>query len=331
MTNNPYDELDTTADNDARTTANDPFADVDEWETDGAFSQPPYDASPTAEVIDADNYDDILEESDFDADFDDYTPLPTRFQAPRAEDVLVDNGKFTTASSVSKADRKAQKAEEKLARRQAQEERKRNRQVERSQKKQSKTPIGILAVTFSVVATSSVVALILFSGTELPGKFTSASQQTGTPPVTPNQTTTVSKKENFMELTTKMCESSGGKTGAGNANTPENAILAFNHAYYLDKSAKEAIKYLDTSMYDSETSLQEGIDQKSNGNNYCLNIKPGDKDNLFDVVLTEYLDTDTLDTKPETRETNQSITMEKVNGNWKIKTIVVDQRTCFIP
>lgn len=324
MTNNPYDELDIAVNHETHGASNDPFADVDEWETDNASSPSPYDDSPTAEIIDADDYDDILEESDFDIDFDDYTPLPTRFLAPRAEDVLVDNGKFTAASSVSKADRKAQRAEEKLARRQAKEEKKRNRQVERVPQKQTRTPVGIFAVACAAVIFGSIAAFLLFNNNEFLNKFTTVAQQTEAPPTTLDQTTTVSKKENFMELTTQMCEQSGGKTGVGSANTPENAILAFNHAYYLDKSAKEAVKYLDASMYDNEVSLQEGIDQKSNGNNYCLDIKPGDKANLFDVVLIEYLDTGTLDTKPDTRETSQSITMEEVNGSWKIKTIVVD-------
>lgn len=127
----------------------------------------------------------------------------------------------------------------------------------------------------------------------------------------------------FAEVAAQKCQESGGTSENGDGSTPEGAIRAFNHAYYVDKSAEEAIKYLGDEMYDSEESLQEGIDHEGNGDAYCLTIEDGDQDNQYSVQLTEYMEPERASADPEARVTDQTMTMTDDDG-WKVKSISID-------
>ncbi len=82
----------------------------------------------------------------------------------------------------------------------------------------------------------------------------------------------------------------GGVTtgdGPGDQNSGAAAILAFNHAYYVSRSATRAREVAAPNAVASEDVMQQYIDQRPVGTTHCLSITD-QGNNIYDVVLTEY-------------------------------------------
>lgn len=352
---------------------------------------PKQDATPAPkqeppEVINAD--DDTAEEDEWmdealETEFHDYAPRATRFAAPRAEDVRVDDGKIPSKAE-AKAEKRSAKADDRLTRRQQREEEKRQRKAERDAAKaeevakrkerkaaeaerrreekeakraakeekraRSSAPEPSEASTEegetrspssrkargAIVAAAAVIGVVAVgggwvamqsldgSGDDDAGQAQAQSAQDEAPSsnISPNEDSS-QEKSDFQSIAAKQCESSGGTAEKGDGSSPEGAIKAFNHAYYVDKSAKEAVKYLDSAMYDSEEALQKGIDDEGNGDAYCLKIDKGQEDNQFKVTLTEFMEPSQEGDKLETRKTDQVITLAQDGKDWKVKAISV--------
>lgn len=135
------------------------------------------------------------------------------------------------------------------------------------------------------------------------------------------ETSAAVEPKGLAELAGEACKKSGGTSEQGDGATAEGAIKAFNHAYYTQKSAAEAVKFLDKAMYESEDALQQGIDHPGNGDFYCLKIDKGAQPNVFNVTLTEFLGEKAGEL--DTRETKQGITVGEDGGSWKVKKITV--------
>lgn len=386
----PYAGLDSGSNAKESPQDSDPFFDhVTAPNRDKKQSASPASKQEPPEVINAD--DDTAEEDEWidealETEFHDYAPRATRFAAPRAEDVRVDDG-GASSKAEAKAEKRSSKADDRLTRRQQREEEKRQRKAERDAAKaeeaakrkarkaeeaerrreekeakraakaekrsqppasepaapspaeeDTRTPSNRKAKGALVIA-AAVVGVVAVGGGWAAVKAVSGgdddkeqAQAQSTAPESPDEKSpsenspsekTAQQEPDFQAVAAKQCKSSGGTAEDGDGSSPEGAIKAFNHAYYVDKSAKEAVKYLDSAMYDSEDALQKGIDDDGNGDAYCLKIDKGQEDNQFKVTLTEFMEPAKKGDKPETRKTDQVITLAKDGKDWKVKTISV--------
>ena len=331
----PYAGLDDDADaaqkHDADTDGYDPF--FDDVEPTTPQTQHPH------EVIDADDdYFDDDDIDDFDAPvFNDFTPRPTRFTAPTADDVLAEDSGI--GKSTSKADKEAIKAArrqerqaEKEAKLAAREEAKRqNHKVKDEPRPETPGDKGKKRNSMFLVAGIACLAIAgagsyLFLSSQ--SKDEVVAQNSEESPAGSDTVDTAVNGESsveeptFAELSSQQCEEAGGTNANGDGSSAEGAIRAYNHAYYVDKSAAETSQYLDDAMYDTEESLQKGIDDERNGDAYCLKIKETDTDHRFEVQLIEYMETEHTTDEPETRTTDQVITMADDDG-WKVKSMSI--------
>ena len=324
----PYAGLDSGSNAKESPQDSDPFFDhVTAPNRDKKQSASPASKQEPPEVINAD--DDATEEDEWidealETEFHDYAPRATRFAAPRAEDVRVDDG-----GASSKAEAKAEKRSQPPAPEPA---------APSPAEEDTRTPSNRKAKGSLVVA-AAVVGVVAVGGGWAAVKAVSGgdddkeqAQAQSAAPESPDEKSpsenspsekTAQQEPDFQAVAAKQCKSSGGTAEDGDGSSPEGAIKAFNHAYYVDKSAKEAVKYLDSAMYDSEDALQKGIDDDGNGDAYCLKIDKGQEDNQFKVTLTEFMEPAKKGDKPETRKTDQVITLAKDGKDWKVKTISV--------
>lgn len=312
------------------------------------------------EVINAD--DDLDDDESYEAalpdEYHDYSQRPTRFAAPRVEDVLVDDG--PSAKEQRRAEKRSAKADEKLVKKQAREDAKRKRKEARGQaqaeqreeraerkakkretkkqrneakpasadagvsdgeKKSRKQGVAVAAAVGLVTVAGLGGFLALKNGSDADQSV--AQEQTS--PVAPSSAASSSAASDtsvdFKTVAADECKAAGGTADNAKSTSAEGAIKAFNYAYYVDKDAREAVKFLDKAMYDSVESLQSGIDDSGNGDAHCLKIEPkgGDK---FAVTLIEYMESADGD-KPESRESKQTITTVKDGDAYKIKQISV--------
>lgn len=319
-------------------------------------------ASPVSEpeVINAD--DELDDNESYEAalsdEYHDYSQRPTRFAAPRVEDVLVDDGPSTREQK--RAEKRSAKADEKLVKKQAREDEKRKRREARGQaqaeqreeraerkakkretkkqrneakpasadagvsdgeKKSRKQGVAVAAAVGLVTVAGLGGFLALKNGSDADQSV--AQEQTS--PVAPSSAASSSAASDtpvdFKTVAADECKAAGGTADNAKSTSAEGAIKAFNYAYYVDKDAREAVKFLDKAMYDSVESLQSGIDDSGNGDAHCLKIEPkgGDK---FAVTLIEYMESADGD-KPESRESKQTITTVKDGDAYKIKQISV--------
>lgn len=75
--------------------------------------------------------------------------------------------------------------------------------------------------------------------------------------------------------------------GPGSLDTPAGAVLAFDHAYYVERSAAGAFEAVSPSSRMSEERLRtEGVDRLSQGTRHCVQIRELSPE-LLDVTLTE--------------------------------------------
>jgi|GEM_PF-663328 len=94
------------------------------------------------------------------------------------------------------------------------------------------------------------------------------------------------------EPTTPPCESKQEGTvvfgdGPGDTESTAGVVLAFQYAYYEERSAESAFELAaDESAFTDSAALQEGIDSVPEGTSHCLEIRPtGDTSAL--VIVTE--------------------------------------------
>lgn len=75
--------------------------------------------------------------------------------------------------------------------------------------------------------------------------------------------------------------------GPGGLDTPAGAVLAFDHAYYVERSAAGAFEAVSPTSRMSEERLRtEGVDRLPEGTRHCVQIRELSPE-LLDVTLTE--------------------------------------------
>ncbi|MEU8901278.1 hypothetical protein AB0C65_35795 [Nocardia sp. NPDC048505] len=82
-------------------------------------------------------------------------------------------------------------------------------------------------------------------------------------------------------------------SGPGGFDTGPAAILGFEHAYYVSRSAVEALRFVDPAsvLADRGPGLQAGIDAVALGTRHCVRIRPIDTDGpraRWAVSITEF-------------------------------------------
>lgn len=337
------DDVEEITDHDADSDDYDPFFD----DVEPAAPQSPSQSQPQEpeEVIDADG--DYFDDDDIDdyepPIFNDFTPRPTRFTAPTADDVLADDA--GVGKTNHKADKEAAKAARRQERKEAKEAKLAAKEEAKRQKRaavqEAKPPVEVERETPRKKETNRhglfVAAGIAFLAVAGVGSYMSLSGQNDDQVVAQDSAETVEESSTvdtatngesaveeptFAELASQKCQEAGGTDADGDGSSPEGAIRAYNHAYYVDKSAAETSKYLDDAMYDSVASLQAGIDDKRNGDAYCLKIEKTNEDNRFEVQLIEYMEPNHATDSPETRVTDQVLTMADDDG-WKVKSMSI--------
>lgn len=77
-------------------------------------------------------------------------------------------------------------------------------------------------------------------------------------------------------------------SGPGSLDSPAGAVLAFDHAYYVDRSAKKAFEAVAPSSRMTEEQLRvEGIDRLAEGTTHCVRVSEI-APTLLEVELTEF-------------------------------------------
>ena len=77
-------------------------------------------------------------------------------------------------------------------------------------------------------------------------------------------------------------------SGPGTLDTPSGTVLAFDHAYYVDRSAEKAFEAVSPSSRMTEEQLRvEGIDQLAEGTTHCVEVSEL-APTLLAVDLTEF-------------------------------------------
>lgn len=77
-------------------------------------------------------------------------------------------------------------------------------------------------------------------------------------------------------------------SGPGSLDSPAGAVLAFDHAYYVDRSAKKAFAAVAPSSRMTEEQLRvEGIDRLAEGTTHCVQVSEI-APTLLEVELTEF-------------------------------------------
>ncbi|HIW69384.1 MAG TPA: hypothetical protein H9878_14910 [Candidatus Dietzia merdigallinarum] len=77
-------------------------------------------------------------------------------------------------------------------------------------------------------------------------------------------------------------------SGPGTLATPSGTVLAFDHAYYVDRSAEKAFEAVSSSSRMNEEQLRvEGIDQLAEGTTHCVQVSEL-APTLLAVDLTEF-------------------------------------------
>jgi hypothetical protein len=76
--------------------------------------------------------------------------------------------------------------------------------------------------------------------------------------------------------------------GPGSPDTPAGSVLAFDHAYYVERSASAAFEVVSPSSRMTEEQLRvEGIERLAEGTTHCVEVRELSP-TLLDVELTEY-------------------------------------------
>lgn len=77
-------------------------------------------------------------------------------------------------------------------------------------------------------------------------------------------------------------------SGPGSLDTPAGTVLAFDHAYYAERSAEKAFEAVSPSSRMTEEQLRvDGVDKLAEGTGHCVEISELSP-TLLEVELTEY-------------------------------------------
>lgn len=77
-------------------------------------------------------------------------------------------------------------------------------------------------------------------------------------------------------------------SGPGSLDSPADTVLAFDHAYYVERSAEKAFEAVSPSSRMTEDQLRsEGIDRLAEGTSHCVEIRELGP-TLLEVDLTEF-------------------------------------------
>ncbi len=333
----PYDELDPYAED------SDPYADPTSDDSDDwlATDDSPSPAPPTAgrpshspTVIQPDDED---TEDDYEAsaeDFGDFTPRRTRFEAPRHEDVLLHSARKRSRDDgqMTNAERREQRRNERIANKQARVEAKRSAvdtddpaPTRRKNTQAISTAAGILAVLGLIGGGSWYLTSYNDDNSQATAAEASATLSTSAHPMDSDPTTAavpaVGEGEAPNELYAAIadaCSEAGGTSENGDTSTPENAILGFNYAYFAEKNAESATRYLSDEMYNTVATLQNGIDDPENGDAHCTIIHPTDDPAVFEVEIQEFVNPAAEDQPITSWTTKQRVTLEEADGGWRI-------------
>lgn len=162
--------------------------------------------------------------------------------------------------------------------------------------------VGVVLVVLLVLAGGAWVFASLLGGSE------SSSAAPLTVPSTPTATTSTADETKAAAAgDCQSTESSAVITGNGKGDSDSVAgvVLAFQHAYYVDRDAKKMKPLLskDSKITDLDA-LQEGIDSVERGTTHCLKVTP-ERDDSASVELTE-IATDGTETTYTQRVTTTS-------------------------
>lgn len=105
--------------------------------------------------------------------------------------------------------------------------------------------------------------------------------------------------------------------GPGSLDSPAGAVLAFDHAYYVDRSAEKAFEAVSPSSRMSEEQVRtEGIDRVPEGTTHCVEVAELSP-TLLDVTLTEF----PPDDEPPIEIRQRIRVAEESDGTWGIVSI----------
>ena len=148
------------------------------------------------------------------------------------------------------------------------------------------------------------------------------SSATQSSPLTSSSTSTLAPQDSFDSYVAERCQeaTSSGETTTranGDGSTPVEAIQGFNYAYFTLRDAQAASEFLDSSMYKSVSSLQEGINHPDNGDGYCLHIQDSGS-NIFKVSVIEFVKPTSEGQDPQMWKTDQTVTVKQNGNKWVI-------------
>lgn len=105
--------------------------------------------------------------------------------------------------------------------------------------------------------------------------------------------------------------------GPGSLDSPAGAVLAFDHAYYVERSAEKAFEAVAPSSRMSEEQVRvEGIDMVREGTTHCVAVSELSP-TLLDVTLTEFPPEDA----PPVEIRQRVRVAEDPDGTWGIVSI----------
>lgn len=130
--------------------------------------------------------------------------------------------------------------------------------------------------------------------------------------------------QSVSEMVDRECRPSGDSkvtvgNGRGDQSSGEGAILAFDYAYYVDRSGAKARDLMADSIRETTAeTLQGAIDELPEGAEHCLTITP-DKPNTYKVELAEYVPDGDGVVKSVY---DQEITVEEIDNKYVIVGVV---------
>lgn len=189
----------------------------------------------------------------------------------------------------------------------------------------------ILSLVLSIVIVAVAVGMIIFATGGSFGSLLGGSDEDAAPPSETSiplssdaPTASADEPETVAQVIQEECVPSGDDkvtvdNGRGDQKTGEGAILAFDYAYYVERSGSQARALMSDSIKETTAdTLQAAIDKLPKGAGHCLTITP-ERPNVYTVKLAEYV--------PDGDEVSKSvydqeITVDKVDDKFVIVGVV---------
>lgn len=190
--------------------------------------------------------------------------------------------------------------------------------------------VGVAAVATAAIMVPSGMKLYSVAQGAFSQEETSISMPSGgaessgtqSSPLTNSSAPTLAPQDSFDSYIAERCQeaTSSGETTTranGDGSTPVEAIKGFNYAYFTLRDAQAASEFLDSSMYKSVASLQEGINHPDNGDGYCLHIQDSES-STFTVSVIEFVKPTSEGQDPQMWKTDQTVTVKQNGNKWVI-------------